>query len=146
MSTREPWGPVLIEAARRQTERNFDQIVVEVERSYHELNEPRDTGRLLSSLEAQKVSPEDLRFGVDRPPQALYGAYQNEGIGVLGPTGSPVDPGKVMSWLDQFSGIRVFRRQTWTTPDAHSHVGWWDRWRDHDVPAAVRRAWAEKTR
>lgn len=142
----------MIAAAEEAMPAQRQAVILAVEEDYRDLDAPRDTGRLLSSLRATPAGPNEVKFFVagsnstDPASQAVYGAWLNTGTGIYGPTGQPITstrPGGSMSWIDQLSQVRVFRK---VVAGIGQHVGWWDRWRDLSVPGAVRRGWHSKVR
>jgi hypothetical protein len=135
-----PWAVVIMRQAERQTILNLRPIAEELYEDLDSLPAPRDTGRLLSGLSAVRLRGTTLHAGIFRPPQAIYGAYLNEGTGIYGPTGKPIVPtqAKVLSWVSAASG-RVFAASVKGTD---KHIGWWDRWVRNRAPLAVRRGWS----
>lgn len=144
MSTREPWGPVLIRAVQEQTRKNLFDIALAVEHDYRDLPEPRDTGLLLHSFGFNIPDSQTIHVEETLPTTFDYGEALNKGIVGNADGGASNVPtaAKVMSWVDKALGTRYYSRKV---PVTTKHLHWWDIWRDEKVPGVVRKAWMEKS-
>ncbi len=97
---------------------------------------------LLAGLRAIPTS-DGLRFQIPAEDFKPYGAWQNEGTGVYGPTGQPITPArsKYLRWIDNNTGQVRFARSVRGT---NEHKGWWTRWVKFRAPAAVGRGWKRR--
>lgn len=106
--------------ARDKAEALADRFV-EVARGFA----PRRTGTGADSIEAAAVAERGGGFTVEVTVGETYMKYQNEGTGIYGPDGSPIEagPGGVLVFDWPAAGGLVFARHVRGTEATH----WWDR-------------------